>query len=67
MGDSGSSGAEEVTGEQVIGVYTEEAPRVLAGGSGVWASERAMETDPPGFRVSGEAADCQARVGRWEC
>lgn len=46
VGDSGSSGAEEVMGEQVIGVYTEEAPPVLAGGSGVWASERAMETDP---------------------
>lgn len=37
VGDNGSSGAEEVTGEQVIRVYIEEAPWVLAGGSGVWA------------------------------
>lgn len=37
MGDSGSSGAEEVTRGQVIGVYAEEATPVLAGGSGVWA------------------------------
>lgn len=45
MGDSGSSGAEEVTREQVIGVYTEEATPCLLVDQECGRSERAMETD----------------------